>query len=124
MFKTKSLKHEYDYLAPDNSEIRLLLRMKGGNMWHCKLPQGETSKAIFHRSVDEMWFFISGNGLVWRSEKNFQKTVEVKQGTCITIPARTKFQFRNAGTNDLEFIGVTMPPWPGSQEAQETVGKW
>ena len=124
MFETKLLGRKYDYHAPDKSEIRLLLEMKGGNMWHGKLPKGKTSKPKYHKSVEEIWFFISGNGLLWRSEKNFEKIVKVKRGTCITIPARTKFQFQNAGTKDLEFIGVTMPPWPGPQEAVDTEGNW
>jgi mannose-6-phosphate isomerase-like protein (cupin superfamily) len=124
MFESKVLKYEYDYLAPDKSEIRLLLGNRGGNMWHCRLPRGRTSSPVCHKSVDEIWFFTSGNGRVWRSEGNVEKILEAKKGTCITIPAGTKFQFENNGGEDLEFVGVTMPPWPGPQEAYNVEGPW
>jgi mannose-6-phosphate isomerase-like protein (cupin superfamily) len=42
----------------------------------------------------------------------------------ITIPTGAKFQFRNDGDEPLEAIGVTMPPWPGADEAIEVEGVW
>ena len=124
MFETKKLKRKRDYLAPDKSEIRLLLKVKGGNLWHCTLPQGRTSWAVSHKSVDEIWFFTSGHGEVWRSDEKCEKIVDVQEGKCITIPAGTAFQFRNNGTDDLKFIGVTIPSWPGQEEAVEENGHW
>jgi mannose-6-phosphate isomerase-like protein (cupin superfamily) len=53
-----------------------------------------------------------------------ERIVKVNEGTCLTIPAGTKFQFRNEGHDDLRFIGVTLPPWPGPQEAYGVEGKW
>lgn len=45
-------------------------------------------------------------------------------GTSLTIPPRTAFQFRNTGMGPLRILIVTMPPWPGPQEAEEAVGVW
>lgn len=53
-FKTKQLPKEYDYLAPDKSEIRLLLDMTGGGLAYCTLPPGRTSIATTHKTVDEI----------------------------------------------------------------------
>ncbi len=42
----------------------------------------------------------------------------------LTIPVRTRFQFRNTGRIPLSAIGVTMPPWQGDGEAVEVDGPW
>ncbi|MEK6283898.1 MAG: hypothetical protein AABN95_26395 [Acidobacteriota bacterium] len=36
--KLKTLPEQYDYLAPDGSEIRLLPDVSGGGLAHCRLP--------------------------------------------------------------------------------------
>ena len=50
--------------------------------------------------------------------------VEVYQGVSLTIPKGTHFQFRSFGEVPLAAIGVTMPPWPGDDEAVLVSGKW
>ena len=39
-------------------------------------------------------------------------------------PARTAFQFRAEGGEPLAFVAVTMPPWPGMDEAFAVEGPW
>lgn len=68
-------KVNYDYLAPDTSEIRRLTtkdHAHGGDMAHCILPPGKTSIAAKHKSVEELWYFISGLGQkkLYRSRAN------------------------------------------------------
>lgn len=46
IFDYKVLPEKYDYLAPDNSEIRLLSQTKYGGTAHCILPPGKTSVAV------------------------------------------------------------------------------
>ena len=58
LFDKKTLSDKYDYLAPDGSEIRLLLDMKGGGLCHCTLPPSGISRAIYHKSVEEICYFI------------------------------------------------------------------
>ena len=36
----------------------------------------------------------------------------------------THFQFRTLGDEPLTIVGVTMPPWPGEDEAVEVNGMW
>jgi hypothetical protein len=52
----------YDYLAPDGSEIRLLPEVGGGGLCHCILPVGKVSKAVSHKTVDEICYFLSCQG--------------------------------------------------------------
>ena len=44
--------------------------------------------------------------------------------TLVTVPLGTAFQFRTLGEAPLVFLAVTMPPWPGAEEAYVVEGKW
>jgi mannose-6-phosphate isomerase-like protein (cupin superfamily) len=118
-FETRLLPESYDYLAPDGSEIRLLPTMNGGGLAHCALPTGGVSRPVYHKTVEEIWFFLEGEGQVWRSQGDPEEPVNVYPGMSLTIPTGTHFQFRNTSDVPLRFIIVTMPPWPGPDEAVE-----
>jgi hypothetical protein len=51
---TMKLPEKPDYLAPDGSEIRLLVATPRGSMAHCQLPPNAVTKPVWHRSVEEM----------------------------------------------------------------------
>ncbi len=123
-FATKSLPEEFDDMAPDGSEVRLLLGLDRGTFAHFTLPSGKTSHAVAHRTVEEVWYFLSGVGEMWRKQGNRASVDRVGPGICLTVPLGTHFQFRNTGTEPLTFIIATMPPWPGDGEAIEVPGKW
>jgi len=61
---------------------------------------------------------------MWRKLARTEEIVEVKPGVSISIPVGTHFQFRADGGGTLEAVGVTMPPWPGMDEAYEVKGAW
>jgi mannose-6-phosphate isomerase-like protein (cupin superfamily) len=46
----------------------------------------------------------------------------VQPGTSFVISAGAAFQLRNVGPDPIDFIGVTMPPWPGDQAARVVCG--
>src|SRR5262245_56450414 len=124
-FDTTRLAAARDAIAPDGSDVRLLLRLTGGSMAHFELAPGQTSKAVTHRTVEEIWFFLSGRGEMWRLQEGQAETiVEVESGVCLTIPRGTHFQFRCLGAEPLAALGITMPPWPGDDEAVIVQGKW
>ncbi len=123
-FKTKELNQAVDVIAPDGSEIRLLAEMPGGSAVHCTLPPGGISKAVRHRSIEEIWFFLSGKGEVWRALDGDSECVPVCANSIVTIPIGTHFQFRNTGDSPLRFIIATMPPWPGEDEAVRVRDYW
>ena len=111
-------------VAPDGSDVRVLLGMPRGGMAHFELSAHTTSRAIRHRSVEEIWFFLSGNGEMWRRQDEHSEVVPVGRGDCITIPKGTHFQFRPLTDEPLCAVGVTMPPWPGEMEAVPVSGPW
>lgn len=123
-FGTKVLPLEPDSTAPDGSYVRLLLRLDRGSMAHFELPPGETSAAVVHETVEEIWYFLSGWGEMWRKQGAAEDVVQVEAGVCITIPLGTRFQFRAFGPVPLTAVAVTMPPWPGKGEATVVSGKW
>ncbi|MCP4626616.1 MAG: cupin domain-containing protein [bacterium] len=123
-FSTKRLPVARDDVAPDGSDVRILLGLKCGGMAHFELPPGQTSTAVAHRTIEEVWFFLTGRGEMWRKQTNREEVVPVEPGVCLTIPLGTHFQFRSFGYEPLAAVGVTMPPWPGQGEAYEVKGNW
>lgn len=114
----------YDALAPDGSEIRLLVSTSRASMVHCTLRPGATSCAARHRSVDEVWYCLAGNGELWRLSAQTEEVVALAPGVAISIPVGTTFQFRATGVEALEVIITTVPPWPGAEEALLVEGHW
>ena len=123
-FSTKRLPLQRDALAPDGSDVRILLALDRGSLAHFELAAGRTSTAVAHRTVEEIWFFLNGRGEMWRKLADQEEVVSVEANVCITIPTGTHFQFRALGNEPLAAIGVTMPPWPGEGEAYEVRGEW
>ena len=124
MFETKSLPVDPTTVAPDGSDVRVLLGVTAGGMAHFELAAGEVSIAVRHRTVEEVWYIVSGHGEMWRRAESTEATVELVAGVCLTIPLGTEFQFRARGPEPLVAVGVTMPPWPGDNEAMRTTGPW
>jgi mannose-6-phosphate isomerase-like protein (cupin superfamily) len=118
----RRLPAEPDAIAPDGSEVRILASVGRGSMAHFRLAAGETSIAVRHRTVEELWFFVGGRGEMWLSGGG--EPVDVAPGVSIAIPAGTAFQFRALGEEPLQAVGVTMPPWPGEDEAIPAEGPW
>jgi mannose-6-phosphate isomerase-like protein (cupin superfamily) len=123
-FATKLITQTPDAVAPDGSEVRLLCASPRGSMAVFRLAPGAVSKAVAHRTVEEIWYFTAGRGRLWRRLREQEEVAQVAQGVSITIPTGTHFQFRCDGGKPLEAVGVTMPPWPGADEAYEVPGKW
>ena len=89
-----------------------------------RLAPGCVSIAVVHRSVEEIWCFTAGQGRLWRKLGAHEDVTDVRAGVSIAIPVGAQFQFRNESDTALEAIGVTMPPWPGSDEAMPVNGIW
>lgn len=111
-------------IAPDGSEVRLLSAVPRGSMAHFTIPVGQTIRAVRHKTVDEIWFVLSGSGHMWRSDASGDGVVEFSSGMSLVIPVGTAFQVKNSGPGDIEVLGQTMPAWPGNDEAEITSGPW
>jgi mannose-6-phosphate isomerase-like protein (cupin superfamily) len=104
--------------------VRILLRLARGGMAHFELGAGRVSRAVAHRSVDEIWYVLRGQGQMWRRQSGREETVSLVPGTCVSIPGGTHFQFRCTSSEPLAAVAVTMPPWPGPDEAYPVPGAW
>jgi mannose-6-phosphate isomerase-like protein (cupin superfamily) len=104
-----------DAVAPDGSDVRVLVSCDGASMAHFELPPRETSVAVGHRTLVEMWYFLGGRGEMWRRSERTgdEETVAVHAGVALTIPSHTFFQFRSRNDEPLAAVGFTMPAWPG-----------
>src|SRR2546423_8570654 len=123
-WQTTRLPAQPTVVAPDGSDVRVLLGLARGGMAHFELGPGETSIAVVHRTIEEIWYFLRGRGEMWRRSGEREEIVAVGSDVCLTIPVGTRFQFRSFGPEPLSAIGVTMPPWPGPDEAVATDGPW
>jgi len=121
-FETKHLPSTHDDIAPDGSKVRALLQLASGSMAHFEFPPGETSFPVAHRTVEEIWFFLSGSGEFWRKLEDQEDVDSVEPGVSITIPVGTHFQIRSFEGDSLTAVGVTMPPWPGEDESYDIAG--
>jgi mannose-6-phosphate isomerase-like protein (cupin superfamily) len=112
-------------VAPDGSEITLLsTSLERGSMVLCTLQPGMVTRAVRHRSVEEMWHVKRGVGRLWRSLQGDESTADLAPGVSATIPLGASFQFRCDGDHPLEIVIATMPQWPGEHEAVPSDGPW
>jgi len=124
MFETIRLVEAAAEAAPDGSRVRALPRLAGGSMIHFELGAGRASRAVAHRTVEEIWYVLSGRGELWRRREATQESVALAPGVSVTVPPKTHFQFRASPEAPLAILAVTMPPWPGEHEAYVVEGPW
>jgi mannose-6-phosphate isomerase-like protein (cupin superfamily) len=113
--KTASIEKDYQEMAPDGAEVRLLLKNQYGSMVHCTLKQSQIARAVQHQTVSEFWHILSGRGELWRKKDGLEQKDFLAPGVSVDIPLGTAFQYR-CTEGDLTFICVTVPPWPGDDE--------
>jgi mannose-6-phosphate isomerase-like protein (cupin superfamily) len=125
-FETKSLPQDKDAIAPDGSEVRILLGLeKRGSSAEFRLRPGQVARAVTHKTVHEIWYVLSGEGKIWRSQDGREEISDLKPGVCLTLPLGTRFQFSASATTPLQVFGVTMRPWPNTpDEATVIDGPW
>jgi mannose-6-phosphate isomerase-like protein (cupin superfamily) len=109
-----------DAIAPDGSEIFYRVSdAERASMVEVRLPAGAVSKPVRHRTVEEIWYFLAGQGRVWLQPPGASGRVrDVGPTSVVVIPTGWAFQFAAGSEGDLRFLCFTSPPWPGSSEAQ------
>jgi mannose-6-phosphate isomerase-like protein (cupin superfamily) len=109
-----------DAIAPDGSEIYFRVVDPGrASLVEVVLQSGATTRAVRHRTVEEVWYFLAGSGEVWLRSPD-AATSEVRRvaaGEVVVIPTGWDFQFRASGDLALRFLCFTVPAWPGEDEA-------
>jgi mannose-6-phosphate isomerase-like protein (cupin superfamily) len=120
----RALGQEPDVIAPDGCEVRILARTGRGSMAHFSLGPGQVARAVAHRTVEEVWYFLAGRGRMWRRLGETEEITEVAPGLSLVIPLGARFQLRKDGQAPLAAVAITMPPWPGEDEAYFVEGRW
>ena len=127
-FATRQIGAAPDVIAADGSEVRILCQTGRGSMAHFTLASGAIARAVAHRTVDEVWYIVSGRGRMWRRHHgdggDREEIVELRAGLSLSISLGTHFQFRADGDAPLVAVGVAMPPWPGEDEVYVVEGPW
>jgi len=123
-FPSKWISPKPDVIAADGSEARILCKLSRGAMAMFTLHAGAVSKAVAHRTVEELWCVIRGRGRIWRKIGDEEDVTDLVAGVSVAIPTGAYFQFRNDGAQPLDIIAATMPPWPGDGEAYPVAGAW
>ncbi len=103
--------------APDGAAVEVLLATRGGSMARFTLTPGQVTDPVIHRSVEEIWLVTAGRGEIVRRQAGRTERTALVPGLCLTIPHGTAFRFRAAPNAGLEIVAITMPPWPGPDEA-------
>jgi mannose-6-phosphate isomerase-like protein (cupin superfamily) len=123
-FDTKRAADLPDAIAPDGSEVRVLCGLGRGGLALFSLPPGAVAKAVAHRTVEELWYVVSGQGRIWRRRNGREEIVALDPGVSVSLPNGTHFQFRCGTAEPLVVVGATMPAWPGAEEAYAVEGPW
>lgn len=113
-----------DARSPAGAEIRYLMEGATGNMIHSSVPPHQVNRATIHATVSEFWYVLSGRGEIWRRKGATEALAVLEPGVSIDIAVGTAFQYRCLGAEPLRFLCVTMPPWPGDEEASFIDGPW
>jgi mannose-6-phosphate isomerase-like protein (cupin superfamily) len=122
--KATTLPGKPDDKSPAGADIRYLVEGETGNMIHSTVPPHQINKATVHATVSEFWYVLEGQGEIWRDDGVESGVTNLVPGTAIDIPVGTKFQYRNVADDDLKFICISMPRWPGDSEATYVGGIW
>jgi mannose-6-phosphate isomerase-like protein (cupin superfamily) len=88
-FKTRRIAGAPDAIAPDGSEVRVLCGLSRGGLAVFSLQPDSVSKAVAHRTVEEIWYVLSGRGRIWR-KLGRQEEIDEIDAACRSayLPAR------------------------------------
>ena len=123
-FETRRIGDKPDVIALDGAEVRMLCGLSRGSLAVFSLPPDAVSKAVAHRTIEEIWYFIAGRGRFWRKLGDAEEVTAIGPGVSISLPTGTHFQYRCDAAEALVAVAVTMPPWPGEDEAYLVEGIW
>jgi mannose-6-phosphate isomerase-like protein (cupin superfamily) len=88
------------------------------------VPPGQVNRAAVHATVSEFWHVLAGEGEIWRRDGSAEETTALTRGVTIDLRVGTAFQYRCTGDEPLQFLCISMPPWPGDDEATFIDGPW
>jgi mannose-6-phosphate isomerase-like protein (cupin superfamily) len=103
MFTTLALPATPTVTAPDGSDVRVLVGL-GRGAWRISSWRGRCSAAVRHRTVEKLWYVVSGEAEMWRSQDGREEVATLRPGTSLSIPLGTSFQFRATGSTPFAAV--------------------
>lgn len=95
------------YMAGENTNFRQVVYTgEYSQMVLMSLRPGEEIGEEVHEMVDQILFFAEGEGEAIVSGE----TKEVEAGDAVFVPAGTKHNFKNTGSEDLKIYTIYSPP--------------
>lgn len=98
-------------VPPDGSEVRELARPPGTarnqSLAEAIVPPGGETTEHFHRTSEEIYYFVSGEGRMRLGEEEDA----VEQGDAVVIPPGTRHKLWNPGTEPLVLLCCSSPPY-------------
>ncbi|HOX23447.1 MAG TPA: cupin domain-containing protein [Elusimicrobiales bacterium] len=106
------------FISADRAILRETLHPAKGpektsySLAHAIVKPGVTTLKHRLNASAEVYFIISGNGLMYIDNRHFP----VKAGTTVYIPPAAVQCIKNTGRKDLAFVCMVNPPWRASDE--------
>ena len=123
-WSTGTLPLEPTRTAPSgNVDIRMLPNLPSGEITHAQVASRSTSSSAFLDSMTEFFYVLDGEGQLWRQFGKDEEVIELKQGRCVSIPAKVHYQFQ-CTTPPLSFLVVVAPRWDVKSWHEVSEGYW
>lgn len=107
------------HYSPAGATVKFILQTETFSVAHCTLSKGQLSKRVRHKTVTEVWYVLKGKGNLYRkSAQGPGGKVYLAPGHSIQIPRGCVFQYQASPCENLVFLCITSPPWPGPQEVE------
>ena len=108
-FATTRRPHERTVVAPDGSDVRVLLGLAGGGMAEFELAAGLVSAAITHRTVEEIWYVLTGRGEMWRRQDSREEVVALGPASASRFRGAPTFSSERSATPRCESSASRCP---------------
>ncbi|HIF31616.1 MAG: cupin domain-containing protein [Pirellulaceae bacterium] len=100
------------FITKDGSEIRELLSHRNSaieqqSLAEARLAPGTATAPHFHRVTEEIYYILSGTGLMVIGDESRQVT----DGDAIAIPPGLRHQITNTGEKTLHILCCCAPPY-------------
>lgn len=110
-----NLDHCISFITKDGSAIRELLSHRNSEIRKQSLAEatispGCTTEPHYHKVTEEIYFIVSGSGIMWFSERSKRVT----QGDAIAIPPGQVHSIQNDGVAALKLLCCCAPAYEHS----------
>ena len=106
------------------AEIRELHRLDLGELTHAVVGPGQTSDVAWLDQRTEIFYIHSGTGQFWVHDGRSERTVNVRPGRSLLVPAGARFQYRTPQRETLTLLLTVLPRWKRANHHASKGGPW